>query len=117
MERRSKYGSKKTTYNGKKYDSKKEAQRAVELELLESAGKIFNLKSQVHIELFPAFTYEGKKIRSIVYVADFTYNDPFGIHVIEDSKGFKTKEYLLKKKLLLYKIASGEFHDTIFLET
>ena len=57
-------------------------------------------------ELQPSFEHPetGKTIRAIKYIADFTYIDvKTGRRHIEDTKGFHTKEYELKKKLMLYK--------------
>ena len=98
-----KYRNKKT--NG--YDSKKESRRAAELKLLQRAGEIFNLQEQVKFELVPS-QYEivnGKRVcveRSVSYYADFQYNDKEGNTVIEDTKGFRTNDYIIKRKLLLY---------------
>lgn len=104
---RSKYGNKKT--NG--YDSKKEAKRASELQLLVRAGAITDLKEQVKIELQPSFKCNGKTERAIAYVADFTYNQN-GQEIIEDVKGFKTDVYKIKRKLLLYKYPNIKFIET-----
>jgi hypothetical protein len=96
----SKYHAKKTTVDGITFDSKKEAFRYQELKLLEKAGKITGLKLQPAFILLQPFTHAGIKYRGITYKADFEYFVD-GNHTIEDCKGFKTKEYLLKKKLLL----------------
>lgn len=102
-----KYRNKKTLG----YDSKKEANRAYELKLLERGGIISDLKEQVTIELQPAFKHNGKTERAIKYIADFTYTKS-GMLIVEDVKGFKTKDYLLKRKLLLYK-----FPEITFIES
>lgn len=101
---RSKYGNRKVTRNGVTYDSKKEADRHAVLKLLERSGKIRDLQRQVKFELIPALRDEktGKVIeRACSYVADFTYyeGDTF---VVEDTKGFRTPDYILKRKLMLY---------------
>ena len=99
---RSKYGSKKITANGTTYDSKKEAQRHQELLLLQRAGKISDLKTQVRFELIPSQRIDGKVVeRSVTYIADFVYEQD-GKTVVEDTKGFKTKDYILKRKMMLY---------------
>ena len=46
-----KYGNKKTQFAGLTFDSKAEARRYGELQVLERAGRIFNLRRQVPIEL------------------------------------------------------------------
>ena len=113
-----KYHSKKTVIDGITFDSKKEAERYSELKLLERCGAISNLELQKIYELIPA-QYEiyerygkngqrlkdGKKCieKSCVYKADFVYIDnETGQQVVEDVKGFRTKEYKIKKKLMLY---------------
>jgi hypothetical protein len=40
-------------------------------------------------------------IRAAYYDADFVYKLPSGEEVVEDAKGCKTREYRLKKKLML----------------
>ena len=104
----SKYRSKKTAYNSIVFDSKREAKRYSELFLLERAGAITNLELQKSFELIPA-QYEklenGKKgkclERAVTYKADFYYIEN-GKPVVEDTKGFKTKDYIIKRKLMLY---------------
>lgn len=114
-----KYNNKKTVIDGITFDSKKEARRYSELRLLERAGKISNLRRQVKYVLIPA-QYEtverygkngqkltnGKKCveRECAYIADFVYIDnASGQKVVEDTKGMRTKDYIIKRKLMLYK--------------
>jgi len=99
---RNKYGAKKTQVGGVKFDSKKEALRWMELQMLEKAGEISDLQRQVKVQLMgqyaPIYTRTGRKMK---YVADFTYIDnQTEILVIEDVKGFKTKEYEVKRAIL-----------------
>ena len=109
-----KYKSHKTSVNGVIFDSKKEYDRYIELTLLSRSGAIKGLKRQVKFELIPA-QYEpdiisprgkvkkGKLIeRAVSYIADFVYTDENGKTVVEDTKGFRTKDYIIKRKLLLY---------------
>ena len=98
----SKYRNKRTEYNGIKFDSMKEKNYYIKLKLLEKAGKIKDLKLQVKFELQPSFKFKGKTIRAINYVADFTYYEENRL-VIVDTKGYRTKEYLLKKKMMNYR--------------
>lgn len=98
---RTKYGNRKVTVDGIQFDSVKEASRYQELRLLERAGEISGLERQVPFELIPEQTRsDGKKERSIVYIADFIYWMD-GHMIVEDVKGLKTKEYILKRKLML----------------
>lgn len=109
----SKYNAKKTEYKGMIFDSKRELKRYQELEALEEAGEIKNLQRQVKFVLIPAQreadtvgvkggVKKGKVIeRECAYTADFVYEED-GEKVVEDSKGFKTKDYSIKRKLMLY---------------
>lgn len=84
------------------FDSKRERERFAELRLLERAGAISELKRQVRFELIPAQYRDGRCVfRSVSYVADFTYKKN-GELIVEDSKGFKTPEYKIKRKLMLW---------------
>jgi hypothetical protein len=98
-----KYKNIKTKVNGKTLDSKKEAKRYTELLLLEKAGIIQDLQTQVKFELQPSYKTGNKAIRAINYIADYVYYDKLGKLIVEDCKGFKTEVYKLKKKLFEYK--------------
>ena len=95
-----KYGAIKTTLDGITFDSAREASRWGQLVLLQRLGKIKDLDRQVPFRLIPAEKGpDGKRLRELRYIADFVYIDDKGRHV-EDSKGFRTKEYRLKKRLM-----------------
>jgi hypothetical protein len=102
----------------------KEAKRYQELKILEAAGHIKDLRLQVPYELIPAMRepdtigkrggkIKGKLIeRAVIYKADFVYLEKLDIpfsdqekweEVVEDVKGMRTKEYILKRKLMLYR--------------
>lgn len=118
---KNKYGNRKIEYNGETFDSTKEYRRYTELLLLERAGAIQELQRQVPFELIPAFyeeIYTGeyyqrgpqkgepkrKRVcveKAVTYYADFVYYEG-GVKVVEDTKGFKTPEYILKRKLMLH---------------
>lgn len=96
-----KYHSEKALFNGVQYDSRREARRAEELHLLEIAGKITNLRRQVRYPLIPSQYENGKCVeRGVSYIADFVYEEN-GRTVIEDTKGVRTPEYIIKRKLML----------------
>ena len=80
------------------FDSKKESRRAQDLQLLQKIGEISDLEFQVRFEVIPK--QDGE--RAAVYVADFVYK-VLGQKIVEDCKGFKTPDYILKRKLMLYK--------------
>ena len=99
-----KYGNKKVTVDGITFDSKKEAKRYSELKTLEAAGKIENLELQKVFELIPAQRIDGKVVeRAVKYKADFVYEQD-GKIVVEDTKGFKTKDYIIKRKIALWRL-------------
>lgn len=115
--RRSKYGNRKTVVDGITFDSKKEANRFKELQLLERAGKITALQRQVKYVLIPTqreFSNEiykkgahqghfkpGKVLeKECSYIADFAYIQD-GAYVVEDTKGVRTEAYKIKRKLML----------------
>lgn len=112
---RNKYRNKKIQVNGETFDSMKELRRWRDLKLLEKAGEITELRRQVSFELLPnqrepdkigprGGIKKGRIIeRKAVYVADFVYKDRAGREVIEDCKGMRTKDYILKRKLLLFR--------------
>lgn len=111
--RLTKYSNRKTVVDGEVFDSKKEAQRYGELLLLQKAMAISDLQRQVKFVLIPAQREADtagprggiKKGRTLekecAYIADFVYYEN-GRMVVEDTKGFKTKEYIIKRKLMLY---------------
>ena len=102
--KKSKFGNKKVERDGHKFDSDFESQRYWYLKMLERAGKIKDLELQPKYELQPSFKKDGKTILAIYYKADFSYHSvETNKMVIEDTKGFKTKEYLIKKKMFEYK--------------
>ena len=116
-----KYKAKKTIFNGIEFDSRKECRRYQELLLLQRAGVIQNLRLQEKFLLIPSQfetidTGEVYKVgdkkgqpktkevcieKPVMYVADFVYTQGEKL-VVEDTKGFKTKDYILKRKLMLY---------------
>ena len=110
---RPKYGNKKVIHDGILFDSKKECARYKTLKILEKNGKISDLRLQVSYEIIPAI-YETRFIqmktkvkevprcaqKAVHYVADFVYKDENGNEIVEDAKGVRTKEYILKKKMM-----------------
>jgi len=107
----SKYRNKKTVCGGITFDSMAEAKRYEYLSLLERSGHISGLTMQVRFELIPkqvgTFFLDDEipvvvKERACHYIADFQYRQG-GSTVIEDVKGFKTKDYIIKRKLMLEK--------------
>ena len=125
----SKYFSRKAVVDGITFDSCKEAERYSQLKLLEKAGKISGLSLQVRFDLLPAQYEEtcgefytkgpkkgqpkrGKCIeKAVTYIADFVYCEN-GRMIVEDAKGCRTKDYIIKRKLFRWRY--GEEYE--FLE-
>lgn len=103
MARKNKYNARKTTIDGHTFDSMREAKRYRELKDMVNAGTIKHLKLQPAFPLQEGFLCKGDKYQPITYKADFAYTDEHGVYVVEDVKGMQTKEFMIKKKLFLYK--------------
>ena len=102
-----KYGNRKVTVDGMTFDSVKEYSRWQELKLMERAGEIYELRRQVPFVLIPTQRDDRGKVieREVKYIADFTYRSMKDHRlVVEDTKGMKTREYIIKRKLLLYRL-------------
>src|SRR3990167_9525894 len=100
MEKRHKYGAKKT----RGFASKAEADRYDELRLRELAGDIFDLQVQASFDVNP----EGcERIR---YVADFVYSEKGDARlIVEDVKGVSTPVFVIKAKLFRWSHPGCEF--------
>ena len=115
--RRNKYNAKKVTIDGITFHSQKESRRYLELKLLERAGEIKDLKLQ------PRYDFILNGVKMGFYKGDFGYNKKVPwrranghkgadwLPILEDSKGFKTAIYNLKKKMM------KAFHGIDILET
>lgn len=114
----SKYHSRKVEYQGLVFDSRKECNRYIYLKQLEDEGKIKGLERQVKFVLIPEQREESTEVykkgskkgsykpgklieKECSYYADFTYLKDRQ-YVVEDVKGMKTKDYIIKRKLMLY---------------
>ncbi len=113
----SKYNSSKTkTADGEVFDSAKEALRWSHLRLFEKIGRIQNLRRQVSFELIPAqwesyarYGKNGQRLKDgrrcvekpVTYTADFVYEHD-GETIVEDVKGMRLPDYVIKRKLMRY---------------
>ena len=109
--RAGKYNARKTLADGIFFDSKKEAKRYLILRKMEQAGEISDLRTQVVYHLIPPQREpdrvgpKGGKIkgrlieRGVDYIADFVYVKD-GQEIVEDVKGRRTPEYVIKRKLM-----------------
>lgn len=116
---RSKYFNKKTVYmddvRGElKFDSVKEKNHYLVLKEKEKQGLIKDLELQKSFLLTPATSKvevmgkDGTKIvqateRGCSYKADFFYYDfNTGYYTVVDVKGFRTKDYIIKRKMFKF---------------
>ena len=101
----SKYHSKKVVVDGITFDSEKEARRYGELMALRLAGEIRDLELQKSFDLIPVQRDSAGRVveRAVRYKADFYYYDILRrCYVVEDTKGVRTDDYIIKRKLMLY---------------
>lgn len=108
-----KYHAEPCVIGGMRFASKKEARRWAELYAMEQRGEISNLRTQVKFVLVPTQRepdvigpkggiMPGKVLeKEAAYIADFVYTEN-GVEIVEDSKGFRTDVYRLKRKLMRY---------------
>jgi len=97
--RRHKYNAVKTEVDGITFDSKKEAREYQSLKLLERIGAIADLQLQPAFILQAGFVDgNGRKVKPIVYKADFAYTQE-GRRIVVDVKGVQTPVFKLKAKL------------------
>lgn len=108
--KRQKYGNAKTPdpMGGAPYDSKAEARVGLALARtmrLPDGREIESLERQVRFELLPAQRGADGKVaeRRVDYVADFVAKLKDGGLAAIDVKGFRTPEYVIKRKLMLYR--------------
>ena len=101
----------KTNIDGLKFDSKSEAKRYTELKMLQAAGEISDLKTQVKFVLIPSQKDENGKVieKECSYIADFVYYDNRANKtIVEDVKGYVNPasstyaKFVIKRKLMLY---------------
>lgn len=112
----SKYHSEKAKADEKVFDSRKEANRYLELKKQQEDGLISGLECQKQFVLQEGFRdNEGNWQRPITYVCDFFYQEGED-WVVEDVKSKMTKQlpvYRLKKKLFLRKYPEYKFREKV----
>lgn len=102
-----KYRNRKVVTEEGTFDSVKEYSRWRELQLMQRAGLIRELQRQVPFVLIPSQKDEDGKVieRPVKYIADFVYRlASDNRQIVEDTKGLKTPEYVIKRKLALYRL-------------
>lgn len=110
-----KYRNNKVTIGEDTFDSMKEYRRYLDLIYQVKTCEIADLRRQVKYILIPAQrepstvgprggVKKGKLLEhEVAYYADFVYKDlKTGETVVEDTKGLRTHDYVIKRKLMLY---------------
>lgn len=101
--KKNKYHNKKLETPDGKFDSKREYQEWCRLKLLQKAGLISALERQKEFQLIPTIRTEKETLRRTSYFADFFYFDTsLNVWVANDTKGYKTDVFQIKKKLMLW---------------
>lgn len=86
-----KYGNTITEVDGIRFDSRKEAKYYEDLLWLQRTGDIKSIELQPEFVLQPAYEVAGKKIRPIIYKADFKVTEASGHVYYVDTKGMRRK--------------------------
>ncbi|MFA6244780.1 MAG: DUF1064 domain-containing protein [Candidatus Hydrogenedentales bacterium] len=99
--RRNKYGAVRVRIDGIWFASTAEGKRYEFLRDRQKRGEIRGLKLQPRYELqAPYVDSRGRRVRQVVYVADFEYIEcATGRQIIEDVKGLETPIFKIKRKM------------------
>jgi len=99
-----KYGAKKIEIDGRVFPSKRESEYYLIYKDMLNRGEIVKLELQPKFTLIPAYTTKaGKKVRPCHYTADFLLTYPDGREKVVEVKGYRTRDYMLRRKLFEYK--------------
>lgn len=94
-----KYGAKRTTFNGRKFDSKFEAGVAQELELRKAGGDIKDYECQYKVEMW-AYREDGVPAFKVSHKVDFRIHHHDGSFELVEAKGVETADYKMRRKFL-----------------
>lgn len=107
-----KYGAKKTVIDGHEFPSRREAEYYLLYKSMLQRGEIKDLQLQPRFELIPPFTnWAGKKVRPTNYTADFLLVYPDGRKVVVEVKGYRTRDYMIRRKLFEWQYREYEFRE------
>lgn len=95
-----KYRSKKYRYREMVFDSKHEFDVWFDLR---NNPAVANVERQVPFQILPAQYIDKKCVeKSVKYIADFVVTMQDGTTRVVDAKGMRTRDYILKRKMMLY---------------
>jgi hypothetical protein len=107
-----KYKAKRTVIDGHEFPSKREAEYYLLYKDKLERGEIVNLELQPRFTLIPAYTNNaGKKVRPCHYTADFLLQFPDGRKKVVEVKGYRTRDYMLRRKLFEWQYREYEFEE------
>lgn len=108
-----KYGNRVVVdQDGERFDSAGEFTRWRELQLLERAGELTDLRRQVSYELVPTLHRPGHRTEpALHYTADFTYQEGNRL-IVEEFKGFSDTAWRIRRRVLLWRYPDVELRVT-----
>jgi hypothetical protein len=98
-QRTNKYGAKRSTFNGRTYDSKFEAGVAITLEKWKLAGEILDYETQYKVEMW-AHRPDGIAAFKVSHKIDFRVHHKDGSFELIEAKGVETADYKMRRKFL-----------------
>ena len=105
-----KYGAKQIMIDGHMFPSLKEASYYRRYKDMLKHGEIIKLELQPKFTLIPAFKgKDGKMERSVCYTADFRLTYPDGRQTVVEVKGYKTRDYVLRRKMFKWQNKDVDF--------
>lgn len=107
-----KFRARRTVVDGHAFPSKREAEYYLLYKSMLQRGEIKDLQLQPRFDLIPSYVnWEGKKRRPMHYTADFLLTYPDGRKVVVEVKGYRTRDYQLRRKLFEWKYSEYEFWE------
>lgn len=106
-----KYGNKKVTIDGHKFDSKMEADYYYHLKVAKDKNEIRDFNVHTKVTLQPAFRFKGKAVSAITYTPDFIVYHHNGEVDYVDVKGVKTNEFRIKEKMFKFQLKDFEKYN------
>lgn len=97
--RASKFNATKTTFNGRRYDSKLEARVAMMLDQRLKDGEFVEIIPQYRIKLY-VYLPDNKPAYLFTYICDFRCQRPDGSYLLVEAKGHETELFKVKKRIL-----------------
>ena len=94
-----KYKAIRQTYNGYNYDSKLEASRAYELDMLIKAKQIKGYERQFKVQLY-YYDAKGRRYNTKSWKIDFCVENNDGSFTLEEVKGLELPDFKFKRELL-----------------